>query len=337
MALYCVRAETESDARRLAEPLDRDPDIEHDDGDRPFRFLITESEQTTVLQENDGTSVSLAPYDDVTIIDSDSRPARFVNGLTQFFVRREERTKWAINNYSLFAHPWVHLAAVFLEIALLIDLIWLNTFDTLPIMLAFAATWGLHAIFNDPERNKGAKEHVLDWVSKVRSLPFKIPSITDSIAIVVTLALMLAVAITQANVVELLSVTAQSSGAGGGHALTDTINPESPVSIVLLLALFAGFGVAEEVIFRHQIQRVYMSEAGLHRRVWVPGMIFGFAHALVYGVSLNGLTTLVGLGIMGAVMGYSYEITDNLTVPAAAHGLNNILAILGVLIATGAL
>ncbi len=76
---------------------------------------------------------------------------------------------------------------------------------------------------------------------------------------------------------------------------------------LLLLALLAGFG--EEIFFRGVLQQ----ETG----IWVASLIFGVLH----GPSKDFWPLALWAAVMGALLGFLYESTGNLVVPAVAHAV----------------
>lgn len=89
-----------------------------------------------------------------------------------------------------------------------------------------------------------------------------------------------------------------------------------PVSILLV-------GPFEELVFRGGLQ-------GLLRRAWGPAPAivlasagFGAVHLFALGGAGSQVTYLVVAAALGLVLGAAYERTDNLLVPAGAHGLYN--------------
>jgi membrane protease YdiL (CAAX protease family) len=89
-----------------------------------------------------------------------------------------------------------------------------------------------------------------------------------------------------------------------------------PVSILLV-------GPFEELVFRGGLQ-------GLLRRAWGPAPAvvlasagFGAVHLFALGGTGSRLTYLLVAAALGLVLGVAYERTENLLVPAGAHGLYN--------------
>jgi membrane protease YdiL (CAAX protease family) len=74
-----------------------------------------------------------------------------------------------------------------------------------------------------------------------------------------------------------------------------------------LLALLAGFG--EEIFFRGALQQ----EAG----IWAASLTFGVLH----GPSRDLWPLGLWAAVMGALLGFLYESTGNLVVPAVAHAV----------------
>jgi membrane protease YdiL (CAAX protease family) len=102
-----------------------------------------------------------------------------------------------------------------------------------------------------------------------------------------------------------------------------------PVSLLFV-------GPFEELVFRGGLQ-------GLLRRAWGPAPAvvlasagFGAVHLFALGGSGSRVTYLAVAAALGLVLGAAYERTDNLLVPAGAHGLYNAtLFLVQYLIATG--
>jgi hypothetical protein len=89
-----------------------------------------------------------------------------------------------------------------------------------------------------------------------------------------------------------------------------------PVSILFV-------GPFEELVFRGGLQ-------GLLRRAWGPAPAivlasagFGAVHLFALGGSGSQITYLAVAAALGLVLGVAYERTENLLVPAGAHGLYN--------------
>lgn len=89
-----------------------------------------------------------------------------------------------------------------------------------------------------------------------------------------------------------------------------------PVSILLV-------GPFEELVFRGGLQ-------GLLRRAWGPAPAvvlasagFGAVHVFALGGTGSQVTYLAVAAALGLVLGAAYERTENLLVPAGAHGLYN--------------
>lgn len=91
-----------------------------------------------------------------------------------------------------------------------------------------------------------------------------------------------------------------------------------PVSLLLV-------GPFEELVFRGAVQ-------GLLRRAWtswgailVASAMFGIVHYVALTGSGSRLSYIVVAATLGIILGYLYERTDNLLVPAAVHGVYNSL------------
>lgn len=154
-----------------------------------------------------------------------------------------------------------------------------------------------------------------------RSFSASMPSVTDLgyvAAGVVTAYLVFAVyvAVTTTFAPEFAHFRAVDEGA---------VTPDSVVVGVLSIVTFSAVTVAvEEVFFRGIIQSYLQSVLGAAGAVTVASICFAWFHAwpLTF-VSPPFVGALAYYVVMGIVFGLAYEMTDNLTVPFAVHGLFN--------------
>jgi membrane protease YdiL (CAAX protease family) len=99
---------------------------------------------------------------------------------------------------------------------------------------------------------------------------------------------------------------------------------DDPTFFLLMIPVSILFvGPFEELVFRGGLQ-------GLLRRAWGPAPAvvlasagFGAVHLFALGGSGSRVTYLVVAATLGLVLGVAYERTENLLVPAGAHGLYN--------------
>lgn len=105
--------------------------------------------------------------------------------------------------------------------------------------------------------------------------------------------------------------------------------------VLLTLAVFVVVAVSEEYFFRGVIQR--RLALGLDDRwaIALAGLLFGTVHAFNYtGDRLAVVLATLALGGVGAVFGYVYQRSNNLTVPVCLHYCYNatlvLLALAGV-------
>ena len=97
-------------------------------------------------------------------------------------------------------------------------------------------------------------------------------------------------------------------------------NPE--VLLVLIPLSFLLIGPGEELLFRGVIQGTLRQSFGAPAAIVLANLAFAPAHILSLTGSLSGLAVTIGLLFLpGLVFGYLYETTDNLAVPALAHGI----------------
>ena len=125
--------------------------------------------------------------------------------------------------------------------------------------------------------------------------------------------------------VTVLSVAAFALGVEAAPNGVGVVGEDAPVFLLAVAVLsILLVGPAEELLFRGAIQ-------GRLRRAFGPGgailgasVLFGSIHALAVVGTVG--ATLVSVGLITAVslvLGYVYERTDNLVVPAVVHGFYN--------------
>ncbi|PSQ39505.1 CPBP family intramembrane metalloprotease [Halobacteriales archaeon SW_12_71_31] len=116
-------------------------------------------------------------------------------------------------------------------------------------------------------------------------------------------------------------------------------NPEFALVGIPLMLLIVGPG--EELLFRGVVQSTIRETTPAPVAIVLANVAFAPAHLLAFlgaGNSLVGIVTSISLIFLpGVVFGVVYEYTDNLVVPALAHGLWNSLLLATVLLgaATG--
>lgn len=102
-------------------------------------------------------------------------------------------------------------------------------------------------------------------------------------------------------------------------------NFSSPSQVVLgfvVIAIIAG--LAEEVFFRGVIQPIFQNLTNnKHTAIWITAAIFSAIHFQFYG--------FIPRMLLGALFGYLYLYTNNITVPIWAHILNNGFSLIGFL------
>ena len=102
-------------------------------------------------------------------------------------------------------------------------------------------------------------------------------------------------------------------------------NPELLLPLIPLSVLVTG--PAEEFLYRGVVQTRLTEAFDARVAVFLAALVFSIVHVPAYGLG-SGLdwslaTTLGVLFVLGAVLGTVYEVTDNLVVPAIAHGIYN--------------
>ena len=109
---------------------------------------------------------------------------------------------------------------------------------------------------------------------------------------------------------------------GDNAAVTVGIGePEYLLTMVAFSLLVVG--PAEELLFRGVVQSRLRETWGVWPAILVATVLFGLSHASVSG-GLGGVVAyILTATILGVLLGYLYERTDNIVVPAVVHGVNN--------------
>lgn len=115
------------------------------------------------------------------------------------------------------------------------------------------------------------------------------------------------------------------SAAGHSVAQRGQENPALLLPLIPLSVLITG--PAEEFLYRGVVQTRLREAFDARLAVVLAALVFSLVHVPAYGLT-SGLdsslaTTLGILLVLGVVLGAAYEYTDNLVVPALAHGIYN--------------
>jgi hypothetical protein len=96
--------------------------------------------------------------------------------------------------------------------------------------------------------------------------------------------------------------------------MTDFASPLQTVLGFVVIAILAG--LTEEVFFRGVVQPLFQNlTKNKHAAIWITAIVFSAIHFQFYG--------FIPRMLLGALFGYLYIYTNNITVPIWAHILNN--------------
>jgi len=124
-------------------------------------------------------------------------------------------------------------------------------------------------------------------------------------------------------VVELLSTLAEmlfgaSVETGQNNIITQ--GRENPVLFLYMVPVALFFvGPAEELVFRGVVQGLFRRAFGVVPGVVFASLLFGMGHYLAIS-SGSAWTYILTASALGLVLGAVYEYTENIVVPALAHG-----------------
>ena len=95
----------------------------------------------------------------------------------------------------------------------------------------------------------------------------------------------------------------------------------TPITLLLV-------GPAEELLFRGVVQGLLSRAYRPASAVVIASAVFGAIH-LPALIGSGSVTYIVAAALLGLVLGAAYELTDNIVVPAAAHGVYNAILFAG--------
>lgn len=92
---------------------------------------------------------------------------------------------------------------------------------------------------------------------------------------------------------------------------------------VMIVVSILVVGPAEELLFRGVIQSGLRRAFGPAAAIALASVMFGLLHAGVEGTIVETFAYMGVTVVLGAILGLLYEWTENVIVPALAHGLYN--------------
>lgn len=125
------------------------------------------------------------------------------------------------------------------------------------------------------------------------------------------------------TIVSVFTTPAQNTATEG---LSD--NPQIiPAMVVVMLLIVGPF---EELLYRGVVQTRLRERFSVRASVLVASLVFAVIHAgALQGTLLQTVATVVILFTVSLVLGYLYEYTGNLVIPALVHGLYNSVQLVG--------
>jgi uncharacterized protein len=114
------------------------------------------------------------------------------------------------------------------------------------------------------------------------------------------------------------------------HGTTQQVEQQPELLVIIVPAMILIVGPFEELLYRNVIQKSLYETFSRHGSVVVTSAIFAGVHVAAYatagpGQILASLGVLFGLSL---VLGFIYERTDDLLVPAVVHGCYNAIQML---------
>jgi hypothetical protein len=149
-------------------------------------------------------------------------------------------------------------------------------------------------------------------------LRVRVPGLRDVVAVVVGVLVILLAA---AGIQQLLTVF-QVEVAQNQVITTGQSDPTYFLYMIPVSLLFVG--PFEELVFRGGVQRLLRRTYGPWPAVLLASALFGLTHWIALTGGGGGRFAYIAVAaVLGVVLGVAYELTDNLVVPAAVHGIYN--------------
>lgn len=165
------------------------------------------------------------------------------------------------------------------------------------------------------------------YVDDLTVINYDIPSLND-----MRLALIGVVALTVLNTVSEFILSSAGLSVGKNQ-LVSAVESNPELIFVVIPAMFLFVAPVEEFVFRGVIQGFVRKYYNVNRGVLIGALYFGFVH--VVSIASFGIGTLLYLIIatmLGVILGYLYEETDNLIVPIIAHAVYNSILFITIVI-----
>ncbi len=180
-----------------------------------------------------------------------------------------------------------------------------------------------------------------DWGGVREYLGIEVPSLKEIGLVFVTwVGIIIAAGIILTVVTEIAAQLVGPSNAQPAENSTGDAIAANPQLIALIVAgMLLVVGPAEETLFRGVIQNRLRESLSTVPAILLASLLFALAHvfALAGGGSATGIAiTMSVLFVTSLGLGWIYEYTENLVVPALLHGFHNsVVAVATVSAATG--
>lgn len=111
---------------------------------------------------------------------------------------------------------------------------------------------------------------------------------------------------------------------GAQNAIVDQARGDPELILLLIPLQFIAVGPGEEFLFRGIVQGVLGKAYAAIPAVVIAGALFAVAHVFALsGSAGDTAATIAIIFVLGAILGWTYEMTENLVVNSVIHGLFN--------------
>lgn len=167
-----------------------------------------------------------------------------------------------------------------------------------------------------------------DWPAVRAYLGVEWPTLKELGLIVVTWLGMIIVAVIVATILMQFAaeVVGPENAEPAENSVSDIIEQNPEIVFFAIAGMFLVVGPAEEILFRGVIQNRLRESLSTIPGIAVASLLFASAHvfALAGGGSPTGIAiTMSGLFVTSLGLGWIYEYTENIVIPALLHGFNN--------------
>lgn len=165
----------------------------------------------------------------------------------------------------------------------------------------------------------GVSVLTVSYIVKVNNyIKFSRPDQSDLKIVLITVGIMLVIQVLSGIFTTVFGIESASNVV----VEQGTSDPIYYLYLIPVMLIFVG--PVEEYVFRGVIQSTFTRFVNFKIGIAVSSVTFGLIHlSATGGLSVESVPYIVTASLLGVVLGYYYESTDNIIVPMLAHGIYN--------------